>query len=173
MIAGLLVLALTACGSSGSKSTSSTAAAVPTVPTNTPQVTRARVEAAQCFRSHGIDIPDFTAGGGRIRAVLRIIAGYPTAKVQSVTQACAASIRQAFPNATGADLSPSQLAQRRQEGLAFAQCMRSRGIAYPDPMAASNPSAYLRAIASLDTSSPAFKAAGIACRAQVVKAGSG
>ena len=146
----------------------------PTVPTNTPAVARSRIQAAQCFRAHGIDIPDFTPGGGRIRAVLRIIASYPTAKVQSVTQACMASLRQAFPNALGTDLSPVQLAQRRQQALAFALCMRAHGIAYPDPTAAAaNPVAALNALNSLDTSSPAFKAASTSCRAKALKPAGG
>ena len=168
-------LALAACGSGGSHSTSiSTAAAIPTVPTNTPQVARARIEAAQCFRAHGINIPDFTAGGGRIRQALRIIASYPAAQVRSVTQACASSIRRAFPNATGANLTPSELAQRRQQGLAFTECMRSHGIAIPDPTAAAgNPGAHLKEIGSLDTSSPTFKAAASACRVQVLKGSGG
>ncbi len=169
----VLALAVAACGSSGSKSSStSTASPTPSVPTNTPQVAQARIQAAQCFRAHGIDIPDFTPGGGRIRAVARIIAGYPAAKVQSVTQACASSIRQAFPNLTGANLSSAQLAQRRREGVAFAQCMRARGVAFPDPTSAtSNPSAYLGAITSLNTSSPAYRTAAAACRAEALKAG--
>jgi len=175
VIAVFLTLALAACGSSGSRSTSVAATSpTPTVATNTPSVQRARVQAAQCFRGHGIDIPDFTPGAGRIRNVLRIIASYPTAKVQAVIQACMASVRQAFPNALGTNLSPGQLAQRRQQALAFAQCMRAHGIAYPDPTAsAANPAAALKALNSLDTSNPAFRAASTSCRAEALKAGGG
>jgi hypothetical protein len=163
-----VALLAAACGASGSKSPA-TAAATPTVPTNTPAVAKARIEAAQCFRAHGINIPDFTPGGGRVRAVLRIIASYPAGKVQSVTQACMSSLRQAFPNALGTGLTPAQLAQRRHEALAFTQCMRAHGIAYPDTTA--NPAAALSQINSLDTNSPAFKTAATGCRAQVLKTG--
>lgn len=168
-----LALALAACGSSGSKSAStSTAGAVPTVPTNTPQVARARLQAAQCFRAHGIDIPDFTPGGGRIRQALQTLASYPTAKVQAVTEACASYVRQAFPNATGADLSPTQLSQRQHEALAFSQCMRSHGIAFPDPPAGGgNGTSYLRALSALGTGSPAVKSAATTCRAPALKGG--
>jgi hypothetical protein len=168
-----LALVLTACGSSGSKSTAtSTAGGVPTVPTNTPPVTRARVQAAQCFRAHGINIPDFTAGGGRIRQALQAIASYPTSKVQAVTQACSSYLRQAFPNATGAGLTPGQLAQRQHEALAFSECMRSHGIAFPDPpVAGGSATSYLRALSALGTSSPAAKSAATTCRAQALKGG--
>ncbi len=172
VIVVLSALALAACGSShsGSGATGATSP-TPTVPTNTPAVTQARLQAAKCFRAHGINIPDFTPGGGRVRAVLRTIAGYPTAKVQSVTQACMGPLRQAFPNALGTNLTSSQLAQRRHAALAFAQCMRSHGISFPDPTtAAANPAAALNAINSLNTSSPAFQAASSICRAEALKA---
>jgi hypothetical protein len=168
-----LAIVLAACGSSSPQSSStSTAGAVPTVPTNTPQVARARLEAAQCFRAHGINIPDFTPGGGRIRQAEQIIASYPTAKVQSVAEACGSYLRQAFPNLTGADLSPTQLAERQHEALAFSECMRSHGIAFPDPpVAGGDATPYLRALGALGTGSPALKSAATTCKAQALKGG--
>ncbi|MGO9899258.1 MAG: hypothetical protein ACLP0J_06125 [Solirubrobacteraceae bacterium] len=76
----LLALLLAACGSSIKNTTSSisSAGAILTVPTDTPAVQNARIEAAKCMRAQGINIPDLTPGGGRIAAVLRIIASYPT-----------------------------------------------------------------------------------------------
>jgi hypothetical protein len=169
-----LALALAACGSSSGTKAASTSAtgAIPTVATNTPQVAHARIEAAQCFRAHGINIPDFTPGGGRIKQTLQIIASYPASRVQAVLQACNASVRQAFPNLMGTDLTPAQLSQRRHEALAFAQCMRASGINYPDPTAAAaNPAAALDEIQSLATSSPAFKTASKTCSAEALKGG--
>ncbi|MGO9903631.1 MAG: hypothetical protein ACLP0J_29090 [Solirubrobacteraceae bacterium] len=169
----LLALLLAACGSSSKSTTSSisSAGAIPVVPTDTPAVQDARLEAAKCMRAQGINIPDLTPGGGRIVAVLRIIASYPTVKVQSAEKACYSSLRQAFPNAFGTDLTPAQLAERRQQGVVFAECMRSHGINYPDPTtAAANPAAAVSQINSLDTSSPAFKAAGTTCKAEALKA---
>lgn len=120
------------------------------------------------MRTQGINIPDI--GRGQILQVLRIIASYPQAKVQAAMQACASEIRQAFPNATS--LSPAQLAQRRQQARVFAQCMRARGINFPDPTAStSNPAAYLDALSNIDLNSPAFKAAAVPCRAQALKTG--
>jgi hypothetical protein len=122
------------------------------------------------MRSQGINIPDIGTGQGQIIQVLRIIAGYPQAKVQAAMQACAAEIRQAFPNATA--LSPAQLAQRRQEARVFAACMRAAGINFPDPSASgSNPIAYLDALSNLDLNSPAVKAKAVTCRGQALKAG--
>jgi hypothetical protein len=167
--AASLTLAVGACGSSGTPSTS-TAAPVATTPRNLDAIDEARVKAASCMRSQGIDIPDIGRGQGQIIQVLRIIAGYPQAKVQAAMQACASEIRQAFPNATA--LSPAQLAQRRQEARVFGACMRAAGINFPDPTASgSNPVAYLDALSSLDLNSPAVKAKAVTCRGQALKAG--
>jgi hypothetical protein len=171
-IAVVLAVALAACGSSGHSSSSGTttstaAAAVPI----SPNLVKARVAAAACMRAQGIDIPDPGATTGSILKVLRILAGYPQAKVQAAETACAAQIHQAFPNAT--NLSPAQRAQRLREAVAFSQCMRSHGISFPDPStAAGNPAGYVQALQSLDTNSPAFKAAGKTCAAQTL-AGAG
>jgi hypothetical protein len=121
------------------------------------------------MRAHGIEIPDFTAGRTQVLKVLQIVARYPAATVRAAVQACAASIRRAFPNA--AALTPEQQAQRRQEAIVFAQCMRSHGIPYPDPRtAASNLSAYVNALSALDSNSPAFTAAVPGCRTRALKA---
>jgi len=168
-VATIVLLALAGCGGS-SKPTSSTSAGAGASATgaNIDAIDRARVRAAGCMRAHGINIPDFTAGRGQVLKVLQIVAQYPTVKVQAAVQACSASIRQPFPNA--AALTPAQRAQRRQEAITFAQCMRSHGIAYPDPTtAASNLSAYINSLSSLDVNSPAYKSAAPGCRAQALK----
>ncbi len=123
------------------------------------------------MRAHGIDIPDqdLTPGGGRLLTALRIIAGYPQAQVQAAERACMSEIRQAFPSLTS--LTPAQQAQRRQEAIVFAQCMRAHGIAFPDPTSAlANPAAYLKAVTAIDRSSPSYKAAAPGCRAEAIKA---
>jgi hypothetical protein len=170
-----VVASVAACGSSGSGSnpTSTTAASpFPTVPTDTPAVASARLQAAKCLRAQGLDIPDFTPGNGRIRAVLRIIAGYSIVKVQAAEKACYSTLRQAFPNAFGTNLTPEQISERKHDALVFADCMRARGIDFPDPTAAAaDPAAALNAINSLDTSSPALKEAAKACQAVALKSG--
>jgi len=104
--------------------------------------------------------------------VLRLLASYPQAKLQAAERACAPYIKQAFPNV--AALSPAQRAQRRQQLIAFATCMRSHGINFPDPTtAAGNPAAFVQALQNLDTGSPAYKSVEPGCRQQALKAAGG
>jgi hypothetical protein len=167
LVSVALASVLSACGSSSSSS-SPTSAASAASSQNADAVARARVHAANCIRAQGIDIPDLTPGSGRILNALRILNSYPQAKVQAALKACATPIKQAFPDI--ASLTPQQLAQRRQEATDFAACMRSHGIAFPDPSTAtSNPSGFLNALRSIDINSPAYKAAAPSCRAQALK----
>jgi hypothetical protein len=125
-----------------------------------------------CLRAHGIDVPDLTAGGGRLLNAAKIIASYPAAKVQAAEQACAGEIKRAFPNL--ANVTPAQQEQRLKEATVFAQCMRAHGINFPDPTTAqANPQAYLKAVTAIDTSSPSYKAASPGCRAQALKVATG
>lgn len=123
-----------------------------------------------CLRAHGINVPDLTAGGGRLLNAARIIASYPVAKVQAAEQACASEIKQAFPNL--ANITPAEREQRLKQASVFAQCMRAHGINFPDPSsAAADPQAYLKAVSAIDTNSPAYTANAPACRAQALKVG--
>ena len=164
---------LAACGSSGSPASSSSSTAANAgsgTSTAAPSaaLTAARVTAAKCMRSQGIDIPDPAGPKGAARNLLLILARYPQAKLQSAEQACATELHAAFPNATS--LTPAERAQRLQEADAFATCMRSHGIAFPDPsQLASDPLSFYQAIAGLNASSPAVKAAGTTCKAQALK----
>jgi hypothetical protein len=177
VLAVTLCLGLGACGSSSSSSSStstSSAAAGGSAQSNgvSDQVQAARVKAAACMRAQGIDIPDPSRSPASILAIYRIIATYPNTKVQSALNACAAEIRQAFPNVENA--TPAQLALRRKALTVFSQCMRARGINYPDPATqASDPAGYFGAIGSLPINSPAFRTASTSCRAQAIKAVSG
>jgi hypothetical protein len=159
------------CGSSSSTTTTSSSTTAGGSPTGVSDaVQAARVKASVCLRAHGIDVPDLTPGGGRLAQALRVIAGYPPAKIQAAEQSCASEIKQAFPNL--ANVTPAQQAQRRREATVFAQCMRAHGINFPDPSTAlSDPSAYLKAVTSINTSSPAYKAVAPGCRTEALKAG--
>ena len=164
-LAGLCVAGVLAgCGSSShSSSSNSTAATGPTSAPNAAALVKARVAAASCMRAQGIDIPDPGASPGSVLSVLRVLSSYPQAKVQAAGAACASEIHQAFPNAT--NLTPAQRAQRLQRAVAFAACMRSHGIAFPDPStAASNAAGFYQALQALNTNSPAVQAAGKTCR---------
>ena len=167
-VAFVVCTSLAACGSSGSSSTTTTAAPGASGSTNAAKLVGARVAAAKCMRGQGIDIPDPGPTRGSVLHMLSVLAGYPTAKAQSAEQACVAQIRKAFPNATS--LTPAVRAKRLQEAETFATCMRSHGINYPDPSAyAGNASGYLKAVGSVDVNSPAFKSAGLTCKAEALK----
>ena len=165
-LAGLCVAGvLAACGSSAhsSSSTTSTAAAGAANAPNAAALVKARVAAAKCMRAQGIDVPDPGASRASVLNVLRVLSTFPQAKVQAAEAACASEIHQAFPNAT--NLTPAQRAQRLQQAVAFAACMRSHGIPFPDPStAAGNPAGFYQALQSINTNSPAVQAAGKTCR---------
>jgi hypothetical protein len=162
---------LAACGSSSSPTKTATTlggGAGETGPTAAVQA--ARVKAAGCMRAQGIDIPDPGATRAGILSLVRKLATYPQAKVTAAEQACAADIRQAFPNV--ASLTPAQERSRLQEVRVFASCMRAHGVSFPDPSSTS-PSGFLAALQSVPTTSPAFKAAVTPCRAQALKVAGG
>ena len=73
------------------------------------------------------------------------------------------SLAQAFPQTAQ---SPQQQAQRRQQALAYVQCMRSHGVNLPDPSTsgAGTGVGLGRALSSVDQNSPAFKSANAACQ---------
>ncbi|MBV9838401.1 MAG: hypothetical protein JO156_09785 [Solirubrobacterales bacterium] len=171
MLLAALCLASVACGSSsGSKTSSVSTSTAPAAGTTgvSDAVQAARVKAASCVRAQGIDIPDPSPRSGSIRAIYRILGSYPDAKVQSALKACAGQIRQAFPAA--AALSPAQQAQRSRALVVFSQCMRARGIDYPDPgTAGSDPAGFYRALGSLPTNTPAYRTLATACRARALQ----
>jgi len=155
LLVGCLVMValcttLTACGSSSSSTT--------TGATSGAQF-QARLNLAKCFRSHGINVPDPSSGGGPAGGggLFRTLRNYPQAQVQSARQACQQYFAQAFPRL---NLSPAQQAQVRQQLVKFAECMRSHGIDVPDPtMNAQGRFGLGREFRSIDRNSPAFQSA--------------
>jgi hypothetical protein len=123
---------------------------------------QARLNLAKCFRSHGINVPDPTTGGGARGGTFRILQQYPQAQVQAATQACRQYLTQAFPQL---NLSPAQRAQIQQQLVQFAQCMRSHGVNVPDPQPGANGFFGFRGqFRSIDRNSPAFQSANKACQ---------
>ena len=167
-----ICLALAACGSSGSSTSSTPSSASATAggsgSTNAAKLVGARVAAAKCMRGQGINIPDPGPTRASVLRMLSVLASFPAVKVKAAEQACMGEIRQAFPNATS--LTPAERTQRIEEAQAFASCMRSHGIDYPDATSyVGNPSGYVKALSALDVNSPAFKTTGKACKAQALK----
>jgi hypothetical protein len=158
-IAAALAGGLAACGSSGS----SNASAATGSGTSSTQY-QARLNLAKCFRAHGINVPDPSAGGGVAGGggVFRALRNYPQAQIQSAAQACRQYFAQAFsrPN-----LTPAQRQQARQQLVKFAQCMRSHGVNVPDPSTSGSGGGFgfARPFGSVDRNSPAFQAAAKAC----------
>jgi len=166
-VACVLATGVAACGSSASSSTSSSSAAGSSSAVSAPTSTElaARLKLAKCMRSEGIDVPDPTASGappGALGALLRnLLAQYGSTKVQAAINDCRRYLTGSFPNLA---LTPAALAQRRQEALAFARCMRSHGVDIPDPTTNGTIGLGLsRALGAIDQASPAFKAAASAC----------
>ena len=168
LLSGVLCACLAACGSSGSPASDSSTAASAGSGTRAAELLPARVEAAKCMRGQGIDLPDPTASAGNARRMLLVLGGYPQVKVEAAEKACATEIAKAFPNA--GKITSGERTKKLQAAEAFSQCMNAHGISFPDPSTiASDPLSFYRGLSSLDTSSPAVKAAGTTCKAQALK----
>jgi hypothetical protein len=91
---------------------------------------QAQLRFARCMREHGVDMPDPkpTAGGGPDRVEFKAGAGDNRGKLEAAQKACQKYMRDAAP-----ELSPEEEQKMRDDALAFARCMRSRGIDMPDP----------------------------------------
>ena len=150
-----IAIGLGACGSSGSSGGTTNG--------TTGARFQARLDLAKCFRSHGVNVPDPSAGGGPAGGggIFRSLQNYSQAQVSAARQACQQYFAQAFPQL---NLSPAQQAQRRQQLVKFAQCMRSHGVDIPDPTINGGGGFGLgRSFRSIDRNSPTFKAASTAC----------
>jgi len=120
---------------------------------------QARVNVARCLRSHGIDVPDPGPSGPSPGEMQRLQQQYSPSQLQAGLKACQSSLAQAFPQLSN----PAVLAQRRQQALQFARCMRSHGIDIPDPPSSGPGLGIGRALRSVDQNSPKFKSANSAC----------
>ena len=156
-LVAVMALGLAACGSSASSSGASS--------TSGTQF-QARLSLARCFRSHGVNVPDPSSGGGPAGGggVFRTLRNLPQAQVTAATQACRQYFTQAFPQL---NLSPAARAARQQQLIKFAECMRSHGVNVPDPTSTgTGPGGgfgFRQAFRSVDRNSPAFKTAFAAC----------
>jgi hypothetical protein len=155
-------LAIAACGSSSSSTTTTAAAAGGAVSAPTDAEVHARVGLAKCMRAHGVDVPDSAATGtaGARAAVQQLLSKYSQTQLQDAISDCHGQLVQAFPQL---NVSPSQLAQRQREAVAYVQCLRAHGINLPDPAGSGLRVGILKALSNVDVDSPAFKSANKAC----------
>jgi hypothetical protein len=156
------MLGIGGCGSSSSTSTTTPAAAGGAVSAPTDAELHARVELAKCMRAHGVDVPDSAATGtaGARAAVQQLLSKYSQTQLQDAISDCHGQLVQAFPQL---NVSPSQLAQRQREAVAYVQCLRAHGINLPDPAGSGLRVGILKALSNVDVNSPAFKQANTAC----------
>lgn len=157
---------LGACGSS-SRSTSNSTRAGGSSNVNSAQF-QARLNLAKCLRAHGISVPDPTAAtSGYGRALLRIARGYPQGQLTVAEHSCRQFILQGFPQLA---LTPAQQAQRLQEEVTYAKCLRSHGINVADPTSGAPGQGLALVLRSIDLISPAFKTANMACASLLARA---
>jgi hypothetical protein len=116
-------------------------------------------------RAHGIDVPDSAATGQATRPrieLARLIDQYGQSAVQNALNACHSDLVTAFP---ALNLTPAQIAQRREQVLRFVQCLRSHGVSgLPDPSGNGVNGAFAKALSTINTNSPVFQAATKACQ---------
>ena len=95
----------------------------------------AALEFARCMREHGVDMPDpeFAEGaGGQGGGVMIQIDGeFDQEEMQEAQEACEPIMEAAVGEFEEPD--PEELERMREEMLAFAECMRGKGIDFPDP----------------------------------------
>ena len=129
---------------------------------------------AQCMRQHGVDMPDPQRGAnGRvtIRSGERgpkkgaggmnksFSAGPMDPKFKAANSACSKYLTKGGGKAP----SPAEQAKRQDAILAYARCMRSKGINMPDPKFSSDGGVQMQIGGEIRPDSPPFKAADEAC----------
>ena len=90
----------------------------------------ALLEFASCMRDNGIDFPDpqFGVGGGGFGGGGLGDVDFGSSDFLDAMEAC-----EAFLAALQPDIDPQEQAAQVEQQVAFAQCMRSRGVDFPDP----------------------------------------
>ena len=159
----IAVAAASACGGSAPAATSATT-------TTTVDGEKAMLDFARCMRENGVDMPDpDTEGGGRFG--MRAGAAVPKPeKFEEAHKACQKYMPKGGPMAS---LDPDDREKLQDAMLAFARCMRGRGIDMPDPQFTAEGGGMIikrdagkggAGMKPLDEDDPAFSAAERECR---------
>jgi hypothetical protein len=155
---GGAALALGACGAGSGKNDNSTGG-------REDKAFDGALKFAKCMRDHGIDMPDPTrdVGGGiqqRIGGPGGKNSGGPDddPRMKVADKACA-KYREL---GGGQAPDPAQMAKQRDAFVAYARCMRGKGITMPDPQVSGN-GIKMTIGKGVRPDSPAFKAADTAC----------
>jgi hypothetical protein len=159
-------LALGACGSSNNDNNSGSRAQ------DADKAYDGALKFTKCMRDHGVDMPDPTrnADGG---ITMRGPGGpggrrLDDTKVQAAQQACAKY--QSLGGGKAPD--PQKLAAQRDTFVAYARCMRGKGVDMPDPKV-SGGGIQMSLGRGLSPDSAVFKAADKACHPLLGKIGGG
>lgn len=100
-------------------------------PVDESEMEDAMLEYVQCMRDHGIDMPDPEFGDGTVTMNGPGPGEADPEEMEAADEACQPILEEAMPDMP--DLSPEELAERQDQVLAMAQCMRDRGYDFPDP----------------------------------------
>jgi hypothetical protein len=87
----------------------------------------ARLAHAECMREHGVDFPDPNSGGDVNLGPEQI----EDPDFEAAQEACAEELEAALGDFQP---DPEEEARMQEQALAFSQCMRDRGIDFPDPV---------------------------------------
>jgi hypothetical protein len=174
------VVLLTGCGGGSSTTTTNSASSGPPK-----DIAAAGYRYAACMRDHGVsNFPNpqvSTSGGGTKVAIVVPATVGSSPQFKAAQTACGGILPQP---------SKSELAQQahdqlvhKQDLLAFARCLRSRGVrGFPDPTSQGQLTLQMVQAAGIDLTAPSVKTAALACvpasgggitRAQVEQATSG
>jgi hypothetical protein len=127
---------------------------------------------ARCMRDHGIAMPDPTRSGGGIVQKIggpgRKDGGPDSPKMKAADTACA-KYREL---GGGQAPDPAQMAKQRDAFVAYARCMRGKGIEMPDPKVSGN-GIQMSLGRGIRPDSATFKAADEACHALLGQAPKG
>jgi hypothetical protein len=105
------------------------------------QARDAALEHAQCMREHGVDMPDPSANGGRLRFQVGGDSGISPKEFEEAQKACSKYMKGIKPR----ELSEEEQQESKDAALAHARCIREHGIEnFPDPTFGANGEAQLR-----------------------------
>jgi hypothetical protein len=151
-----LALLAAACGGGSPSSTASGGGSNVEGSTNSQSTNSHQVAFSRCMRSNGvINYPDPDSSGVIPKESSQQL-GVASSTFQSAQDAC----QRLLPNG-GNGPNQAELRQERAQGLRFAQCMRTHGVALPDPDSSGRiPDP---ASGGIDQGSPQFEAANQAC----------
>lgn len=94
----------------------------------------AALEYAQCMREHGVDMPDpeISADGETQIQISPGDSDMTREDMDAAEEACEPIMDEVVPEEER-DISPEELAERQDQAVELAECMRERGHDFPDP----------------------------------------